>query len=327
MKENRLITELRGMAALMVMIFHFVCVSNNFLLSESLIHLFDFAKHGVQMFFVISGYILTSSMVSGNYKIENIFTFLLKRLIRIEPPYIISLIFILVLLTLKSCLADLPLHLYFNFSQVLLHLGYLIPFSDYPWLNIVYWTLAIEFQFYIFLAFIFPLTNVSSKLRFLVLLILSIIFYLNSYVPELEILFWLPIFISGICLAFLSSGTKKDLKLILLIIGLDFIIFDSMKLEIGIIVIITQLFIVSCKPMNNIIFYRLGQISYSIYLIHTIIGFTLINLAIRYSQNSLFRIVAFVVIFLVTILASLYFNKFFEKPFQKLSSRIKYYKS
>ena len=113
MKENRLITELRGMAALMVMIFHFVCVSNNFLLSESLIHLFDFAKHGVQMFFVISGYILTSSMVSGNYKIENIFTFLLKRLIRIEPPYIISLIFILVLLTLKSCLADLPLHLYF----------------------------------------------------------------------------------------------------------------------------------------------------------------------------------------------------------------------
>ena len=31
MIENKLITELRGIAACMVMLFHFICVSNNFI--------------------------------------------------------------------------------------------------------------------------------------------------------------------------------------------------------------------------------------------------------------------------------------------------------
>ncbi len=312
---------------MMVMVFHFICVSNNFIFREPFIHHFIFLKHGVQMFFVISGYVLTDSMISRNYKIANIFTFLFKRFIRIEPPYIVSLIIILLLLTSKSKFYDLPLSFFFNYSQVLLHLGYLIPFSKYPWLNIVYWTLAIEFQFYILLAFIFPLINISHKLRFLFLFLLSFLFYLNRFAPKLEILVWLPIFVSGICLAFLTKETeKKDFKLLFLIIVLDLLIFNSMKYEIGIIVIITQLFIMSGKSMNISSIYRLGQISYSIYLIHTIVGFTLINLIIRFSQNSLFRIVSLGVIIFLTILVSFYFNRFFEKPFQKISSRIKYYK-
>jgi hypothetical protein len=41
--------------------------------------------------------------------------------------------------------------------QILSHAGYLTGLLGYEWLNIVYWTLAIEFQFYILIAIFFPL--------------------------------------------------------------------------------------------------------------------------------------------------------------------------
>lgn len=79
MKEVRIVTEIRGLAALIVMLFHFVCVSNNFLQTQWLVDFFYVGKYGVQMFFVISGFVLTFSLLNSNYKTSNFFLFILKR--------------------------------------------------------------------------------------------------------------------------------------------------------------------------------------------------------------------------------------------------------
>ena len=145
-RKINVITQLRGIAALSVFLFHFVCVSGDFIKNELARSIFQYGKYGVQFFFVISGFVITYSMAKGEYKLQKAFTFFKKRVIRVEPPYLVVLILTVGLLYLKSLLGlaksgeQVP-----GISQILLHVGYLIPYSKYEWHSIVFWTLAIEF--------------------------------------------------------------------------------------------------------------------------------------------------------------------------------------
>ena len=77
--------------------------------------------------------------------------FLLKRLLRLEPPYMFSILLAIIVITLRIILLKIN-DVNFSLTQIFLHVGYLIPFfEDYKWINQVYWTLAIEFQYYFFL--------------------------------------------------------------------------------------------------------------------------------------------------------------------------------
>lgn len=78
-----------------------------------------------------------------------------KRVIRLEPVYLCVLAILVVQHWRISRNVD--------WTGVMLHVGYLVPFFDKPWLSIIFWTLAIEFQFYIFLGLLFPLFNSSRR--------------------------------------------------------------------------------------------------------------------------------------------------------------------
>jgi len=105
---------------------------------------------GVDAFFIISGFIIPYSLYFSKYETNNFFRFMAKRAVRLEPPYIIS-IFIVILLWRLSAMAPSYAGSVPNYSllQVILHIGYLIPFTHFNWLNPVYWTLFYEFVFYI----------------------------------------------------------------------------------------------------------------------------------------------------------------------------------
>ncbi len=147
---------LRGLASTMVFGFHLFNLSNGYLGTESLWRLTYYGKFGVQFFFVISGFVITYSMLNAHYKLKDFPRFLMKRIIRIEPPYLIVLALTVIFLWIrvKSGLGRGELYIP-SWDQVLLHLGYLIPFSNYTWLSIVFWTLAIEFQFYLLFSLLF----------------------------------------------------------------------------------------------------------------------------------------------------------------------------
>lgn len=113
---------------------------------------------GVYIFFVISGFILAlpfaSNRLSGSPKVS-LKSYFMRRLSRLEPPYLIAMAGItisLIVLRMYSWQEILP---HFAASAVYLHS---LIFHSWTYINPPVWTLEIEVQFYIlapFLSFIF----------------------------------------------------------------------------------------------------------------------------------------------------------------------------
>jgi peptidoglycan/LPS O-acetylase OafA/YrhL len=157
------VDALRGLAALAVCWFHITITSA--ILNDGIFR--STGKYGwlgVEVFFVISGFIIPYALQRSGYKLKNYPIFLVKRITRLDPPYIASIVLVI------------AVTFFFTFSPhysggkfaidpvgLLLHLGYLNVIFHYPWLNPVYWTLAIEFQYYLLVGLIFSL--ISNKHR------------------------------------------------------------------------------------------------------------------------------------------------------------------
>lgn len=118
---------------------------------------------GVQLFFVLSGFILALPFASHylqNDKPISLRAYYLRRLTRLEPPYLISLllIFILLVFILKS----------FSFSELLPHLlasafyVHNFVYGEFSAVNPVAWSLEIEVQFYIIVPFLAALFGIKS---------------------------------------------------------------------------------------------------------------------------------------------------------------------
>ncbi len=321
-KNIPILNSLRFFAAFSVCIFHFVCTTNGLIFNKIALSFFDNGRYGVQMFFVISGFVIPWSMYNANYKLKNIFSFLLKRLIRLEPSYVVSIIFtIFIILTLR-----LLLNIYdaeFSFMQIILHLGYLIPFSvGYKWINEVYWTLAIEFQYYILISLLFPLFMKSNSVYRYLLYFLFLTLGINSngaFLPH-----WLPNFLMGITLFLKMINKIKFIEFYSFLIlsciwSLYFQSIGSCLYSLA-----TVLIILLFNKTNLKIPSFLGEFSYSVYLIHNFTGAILINILSIYAVQVWQKMI--LLIFAVIITYSLAWGMYntIEKPSKKWSSKIKF---
>ena len=142
---------MRGVAAIMIMYFHFYAFfninagKNLFSINVSVYPIahFLFSKGfvGVDLFFVLSGFIMFYTLRS--YSVTQ---FLVSRYSRIFPVYIVALVFSLVLLE--------PHMIHMSNSILLLKTLFLIPLSGLPApyyganLVPVAWTLSYEIYFY-----------------------------------------------------------------------------------------------------------------------------------------------------------------------------------
>jgi peptidoglycan/LPS O-acetylase OafA/YrhL len=133
----------RGIACLLVMVYH--CGVN---LRNPPFALFGFV--GVHMFFVLSGYLLfrpyAAAMLAGR-RLPDTFNFYLRRLIRIVPPYLVSLLLFVIL---RFSLGTKPPSAWNITAHALFIFNY-FPKLDFFSINGVYWSLAIEIQFYLML--------------------------------------------------------------------------------------------------------------------------------------------------------------------------------
>lgn len=318
--------SLRAFAALSVCAFHFVCTTIGFISNESILSFFSIGKYGVQVFFVISGFIIPWSMYQAGFVFKNFFIFLSKRLIRLEPPYLISIFLAILFFYLREFFFDtINVHNVISIKQVFLHLGYLIPFFDnFKWLNQVYWTLAIEFQYYFFMALVFvPLLNLNFAFRIaLYLMILATSYFSSSaFLP-----YWLPIFLLGIIsFLYLTQKIKKIEFFISLILLVVFCVFKY-----GPILVLCSLI-----PVFVLLFFSnykvygldfLGKFSYSIYLIHSLVGASFINIVSHHVTSPFAKFCTILGGLFLTILSAYFTYYFIEKPSKKLSSKIKYEK-
>lgn len=175
MKLNS-IQFLRAVAAILVVYEHSMQIQTGFTVShqQKFIHLMHFGCIGVDLFFVISGFIITY-VASPYLGLKQGRLFLIKRFARINPVYyIVSLLFLAVSLG-KMWFRDIDISdNIFGLIDRFMDTLFIIPLSGEPSLFspllIIGWTLSFEWLFYIFFFFLI-IFNVKSKPFFLISLI------------------------------------------------------------------------------------------------------------------------------------------------------------
>jgi len=324
-KQIHSVELLRGIASAMVCYFHLAKGNINFLPDQSVIKkTASIGWSGVEIFFVISGFVIPFAMFQKKYTIRNFITFLQKRIIRIEPPYLISILLVVFLnfvSTLSPYYRGSPFHI--DWPNLLGHIAYLNVFTGGKWLNDVYWSLAIEFQYYLLIAVSFTLI-VSGKMYWRFLFI--ILFLLSSFIPfppNSFVFTYAGYFIAGILLFQLVCNIIGFVEFFISIGLFIWLFVYQQGLFLTGITLITMLVILFVNRVPAFLRY-IGLISYSLYLIHVPVGGRIINISEVKTTNIVLRELMVFVAFLICILAASVFYRLFEKRFKTFSSSIKY---
>jgi peptidoglycan/LPS O-acetylase OafA/YrhL len=153
-KRFTFIDAWRGIAALWVALYHFYGgVSHDYHLHifvQPLHYLLSKGNAGVEIFFVISGYVIAYSIRQKRITPGYFGRFMLRRSIRLEPPYWATVAAAVGVLWLSNHLRPDHFVALPGWPRILAHLFYLQGFFHVENIVGVFWTLCIEVQFYIF---------------------------------------------------------------------------------------------------------------------------------------------------------------------------------
>lgn len=185
MRSSNLDT-LRGLSLVGVILYHLKIFGNSIAYLQG-------GFLGVDMFFTISGIVVTLSVLNDSSGRSNSLNFLIKRVNRLLPPLLVLSItssiaayFILfpgnlVQFTKAQLSAITFISNYFHWVETG---GYGAADANlFPFLHT--WSLAVEMQFYAVLVFIFFICGKNSKYLFLAVSMLSFMSFSFSYNPEL----------------------------------------------------------------------------------------------------------------------------------------------
>ena len=283
---------LRGVAAVSVAWFHFTVGRDNWFSTPR-----DnwgnatgnFGWLGVHAFFVISGFIIPYSIAKRHqvYTIKDFPKFLVRRLLRIEPPYIASL---LLLLLLSAAFHVIPgfraSATALDLRQVAAHFFYLIPLTNFGWLQPVYWTLAYEFAFYVSVGVLFPWIGGQSRTGFIILVLLVDGMVVTRWASPLLLLFVIGF---AVFRAKIFQGMDTLLSVGMCLPATAVLAFDDP--EVAVVAISTAIIIGQMGDKNpdsllTRLLVALGAISYSLYLTHIPIGGLVMNLGERFIDSS-----------------------------------------
>jgi len=346
------IDGLRFVAIMSVLIFHL----NVFLLENDTRpyipdYDFDFFNKilsvghiGVPLFFVISGFILARPFaqmhMAGGSDIS-IKKYFLRRLTRLEPPYII--VMTLLLFAVVFLVKKLTLHegiLSYLASITYTH-NFFYERESFPLLLSVAWSLEIEIQFYILMPLLAKVYLIKNKINRRSVLIGSAILFLFinqiEALPFRSIVNYIQFFLVGLLLADIYVSKKDRLgtiqgKLLMSLMSFaiiwiaemvesEYIIFNLGIDTIQLISIFAFNYLVlfhrSIKFMSNKIITNIGGMCYSIYLLHysliSIIGNPIVNQDL--TGNSILNTIIYsIVIIGFVLIASAVFFLLVERP-------------
>ncbi len=285
---------LRAVAALSVALWHFQSSVPRLdaLLPQWTSRAIAHANVGVEIFFVLSGFAVARSLVGAELGARALGRFMLRRTVRLDPPYLLTLAIVVTLALVNP--AAWPVHL--SLGRVIAHVLYLQGLLGMPNLLGIYWTLALEIQLYFVCALLMTFgqrvrilargrtETVPANHGFSALLCLSVIlanaFSLMPHEPRWNDTFvpWWPVFCLGVL-------TERALRLPpargwLLAAVTYLFVSIHWRFQIGAAVAVGTVFaLVSAAflpPVRWILASRvlteLGLRSYSFYLLHSLVG-------------------------------------------------------
>jgi peptidoglycan/LPS O-acetylase OafA/YrhL len=334
-KSNRIyqLDLFRFLAALSVVLFHYLfrgfsADNMSDLEFHDIGHFFKYGYLGVDLFFIISGFVITLSI-----KHNSISKFIISRISRLYPIYWISIsLTFLVIIWFGFPRYDAEIY------QFIANLTMFHNYLEIENIDGVYWTLFIEMKFYIFIIGSYLLLNKIKKIEldylviFWMLLTLTYLFFSDLFIFKVLnfflILKWSSYFIAGIIFYQIYkkgiSFKYYTLLFISLSISIYYAVLKSENLEIlfntsfspwiagGFIILFYTIMLLvatnNLKGINSSKLTSLGILTYPLYLIHQKIGFILFNNLGEYLNK-------YVLVITVTILmiaVSYILSKFYE---------------
>lgn len=323
MKSKRRIQELdslRGLAALAVVLFHYTTKYSEIFDTQLTTSVFNFkyGHYGVQLFFIISGFVIFMTVNKINSGAEFVF----KRFIRLYPIFWVCMTITFVITTISS----IP-----NFKRT--GFDFLLNFTMIPKIlggnpiDGAYWSLIPELFFYALMLFII-INKIKSKIItigyvWLFLIVISSIINLPSIVHLILNLKYGLLFLIGINFYYIYNNESKIINHIQIFLCLlvSFVIHDNifpffLIFFIGLfyLFVYQKLMFLAVKPLIV-----LGQISYALYLLHQFIGYI-----IQYNLINKMGVTNFWVLILlpltIVIILSYFLTLYVEKPILKKSN-------
>lgn len=260
------IESLRALAALTVLIFHFVSFSDakGYLVKSEQIRKFsEFGAQGVELFYIISGFVIYYSLTrDSSFGIQQYPNYLLKRFLRIFPPFlgVIGLI----------CITPFIFGWPFPYSAKQLFENATLSvdlFKDTQWMNPIFVTLKVEFLFYLIIGLlVIPMSRTIWGYALITFSALIAACYFYS----IDLIHNVPFFLIGIACS--EIYRSRNVVLNYLLISACFIFLSVIfPLEDTVIALIGVVFLLWI-PIKSIFLEAIGRFSYSLYLTHGFSG-------------------------------------------------------
>jgi peptidoglycan/LPS O-acetylase OafA/YrhL len=320
---------------------------------------FVFMGHGVKLFFAISGFILAIPFLRRHFGISerkpDLRAYFVRRLTRLEPPYIISTILIFLILVfvvgsqypLDRLIPSLFYSLFYVHTLVLPH--------EFPYVNAVTRSLEIEVQFYILAPLLFWGLSRMKAASVRRVVILGLIAFFGAFSWTLEIYLginfatvfsFMQYFLAGVllCDIFLTDrewlmklggawGFLLGLLLLVPIMTVDQVLHDNLFLRVlSPLVIFTFYLVVFGNRLWNKLFSLnaltlIGGMCYSIFLLHTTILAGAGRITNRFKPGNYYTYywTQVVLLLLIILAVSSMFYLLIEKPCMKRDWHIKLY--
>jgi peptidoglycan/LPS O-acetylase OafA/YrhL len=293
---------LRGIAALCVTWLHLTNAAASSWVRQS----GAWGGFGVEAFFVISGFIIPYSLSRSAYSIQNFPNFMLRRIVRLEPPYIPSIFLVLALWELSARIPGLhALPPSYEWPQLAAHLFYLIPLTGYDWLNVVYWSLAYEFVFYLVTGLFWPILAQRS------IWYTVAVFFLVFFLAHLPLIFLFLIGIAGVRYFLRLDELFPAVIVVLLATAMLYYFLGPWVAVVGVLSVVIIVF--SSMPQLYFLGF-LGELSYSLYLIHVPVGGRVVNLGKRFAGAPSLEFLLSIIALVICVAFSFFYMKLIEAP-------------
>lgn len=236
-------------------------------------NIFEHGIFGVHVFFIISGFVIPYGLYKDQYSPRDFFRYLWRRAIRLCPPAWIVLVFAVVLYAGIDFLKTGGINHGFSISlgKLLHNLLFTVPYVHESWVVGVFWTLAIEWQYYLFIGLAFPLLAGNKVASLSLILLSSCSYFLMGVFETIHVFRYIDFFLLGIVLFlhFVDNLNRQELMLMMaLLVALIYLRHGPVGASLG----LAAALLIAFFRVSFFIGDFLGRISYSLYLTHALVA-------------------------------------------------------
>lgn len=305
------ITELdglRGIAAISVVLYHYTSRFGEKFGSNltSSIWEFEYGRYGVDLFFIISGFVIFMTIE----KLKDPEDFIYKRFIRLYPTFWFCMLLTFFLMKYFG-----PELLKRSTEELLVNISMVPSLFGVRAVDGVYWSLLIELCFYGCMLMLL-LLQLIPKIKYVGLAFLLFYFAACLWHKFHRELYYGSLFLTGISFYKIWNGNKSWIWHLNILFCLALSLFSQQRIDfIATALFCTLLYLFVYRQARFLRFPPLvfiGEISYALYLIHQHIGYTLQLWLIGEGITNYFLLLLWPV-FVVVLLAYL-ITTWLEKP-------------